>query len=164
MFNISEATEADIPVLFELAERTWWPAYEKILTAGQIRFMLNTIYSRETILHEMKCGTQVFLLLKEEDVPRAFASFGPRAEDDPVFKLHKLYVLPDQQGKGYGKALIDDIRNRLLRKNFHVLDLNVNRNNPARFYYEKTGFRIIREEDIPIGPYWMNDYVMRLEF
>jgi ribosomal protein S18 acetylase RimI-like enzyme len=46
----------------------------------------------------------------------------------------------------------------------HVLDLNVNRNNQAKHFYEKIGFNVIREEDIPIGPYWMNDYVMRIEF
>jgi ribosomal protein S18 acetylase RimI-like enzyme len=40
--------------------------------------------------------------------------------------------------------------------------LNVNRNNEAKEFYKKLGFKIIREEDIPIGQYWMNDYVMRL--
>jgi ribosomal protein S18 acetylase RimI-like enzyme len=42
--------------------------------------------------------------------------------------------------------------------------LNVNRYNPAKDFYEKLGFKIILEEDIPIGQYWMNDYVMRLTF
>jgi hypothetical protein len=37
----------------------------------------------------------------------------------------------------------------------------VNRYNNAKSFYEKMGFAIVREEDIPIGPYWMNDYVMR---
>lgn len=41
------------------------------------------------------------------------------------------------------------------------LDLNVNRYNKARFFYEKVGFVIIKEEDIPMGEYWMNDFVMR---
>ena len=84
-------------------------------------------------------------------------------DDTPgVAKLHKLYVLPEHHGSGYGMALIDDIRNRLLKSGIYILDLNVNRYNPARGFYEKAGFRVLREEDVPIGPYWMNDFVMRL--
>ena len=45
-----------------------------------------------------------------------------------------------------------------------ALDLNVNQLNKAAFFYEKAGFRMIREEEVPIGPYWMTDFVMRLEF
>ena len=45
----------------------------------------------------------------------------------------------------------------------NAADLNVNRHNPALAFYERLGFQQHREEDIPIGPYWMNDYVMRKE-
>ena len=45
------------------------------------------------------------------------------------------------------------------------LQLNVNRHNKALHFYEKQGFKIIREEDIDIGEgYFMNDYVMELKF
>ena len=43
-----------------------------------------------------------------------------------------------------------------------MLDLNVNRHNQAQEFYKKLGFKIIREEDVPVGQYFMNDYVMRL--
>jgi ribosomal protein S18 acetylase RimI-like enzyme len=65
---------------------------------------------------------------------------------------------------GFGRALIVDVVDRLRQRDLHMLDLNVNRFNPALHFYKKIGFRVIREEDVPIGPYWMNDYVMRLEF
>jgi ribosomal protein S18 acetylase RimI-like enzyme len=93
-----------------------------------------------------------------------FAAFGPRPENQNIFKLHKLYVLPTAHGKGYGKSLIDEIKRRMLEKKITTLDLNVNRYNPARFFYEKLGFRILREEDVPVGPYFMNDFVMRIDW
>ena len=41
------------------------------------------------------------------------------------------------------------------------LQLNVNRNNKAKEFYERQGFAVIKEEDIDIGNgYLMNDYVM----
>ncbi|RZK15387.1 MAG: GNAT family N-acetyltransferase, partial [Hymenobacter sp.] len=42
-----------------------------------------------------------------------------------------------------------------------TLELNVNRHNPALAFYERQGFAQHREEDIAIGPYWMNDFVLR---
>lgn len=164
MFNISVATEKDIPAIIDLASKTWWHAYSGILSVDQIEYMLSTLYAKEAITREMNTGTQTFLLLTEDNVNQAFASYGKRPEDVSVHKLHKLYVLPRQQGKGYGKALILDVRDRLLRDDFHILELNVNRDNPAQHFYKKLGFTVLRREDIPIGPYWMNDYVMRLEF
>ena len=164
MFTISQATENDIPTIREMAEQTWWPAYADILTPAQTRYMLDAIYGTETIRKEMSSGRQLFLLLADEQGPQAFASYGRRPDSPEVFKLHKLYVLPAAQGKGYGLALIADIKRRLLDEGIHVLDLNVNRFNRARGFYERTGFRVLREEDVPIGPFWMNDYVMRTEF
>lgn len=164
MFNILKATEKDIPAIREIAERTWWPAYAPILTTDQIDYMLRTIYASESLKNDMAAGSETFLLLTDEEGAQAFASYGRRGAEPKVYKLHKLYVVPEKQEKGYGKALIDEIKRRLQPEDIHALDLNVNRMNTARVFYEKKGFRIIREEDIPIGPYWMNDYVMRLEF
>lgn len=163
MFSVSEASERDISPIRDIAEKTWWPSYSSILSADQIRYMLDVIYAEETIRRQMVEGTQTYLVLRDEHGPQGFASYGRRADTPGVAKLHKLYVLPQRHGKGYGLALIDDIRNRLLKSGIYILDLNVNRHNPARGFYENAGFRVLREEDVPIGPYWMNDFVMRLE-
>ncbi len=78
-----------------------------------------------------------------------------------TYKLHKIYVLPSQQGKGSGKFIIDQLTNAMKIKGASALQLNVNRNNPAKSFYEKIGFAVIKEEDIDIGSgYFMNDYVM----
>jgi len=112
----------------------------------------------------MQDGSQQFILLKNESGCQAFASYGPRSENPDIFKLHKIYVLPENHGKGYGARLIEEIKKRLIKQNIRILDLNVNRYNDAKNFYEKIGFMVIGEEDVPIGPYWMNDFVMRLTF
>ena len=164
MFRITEATETDIPRIQRIAHTTWWPTYSGFVSEDQIRFMLQTIYSTETIKSEMAAGTQTFLLLTDNAGASAFASYGKRPDDPTVSKLHKLYVLPTAHGKGYGRALIQHVKNKLLQENIHTLDVNVNRHNPARHFYEKNGFKLVREEDIPIGNYWMNDFVLRIRF
>lgn len=163
MFKIAEASPADIPTIIDIAEKTWWPAYSKILPAEQIRYMLDAIYSPVLLEQQMTNQGQTYLLLTSDDQAEAFTAYGPRAEDASVYKIHKIYVLPRNQKKGYGQALIESIKGRAFERGIRVIDLNVNRFNPARNFYEKLGFVIIREEDVPVGPYWMNDYVMRLK-
>jgi ribosomal protein S18 acetylase RimI-like enzyme len=163
MYSIRQATINDLVTIRQIAEDTWWATYTAILEKEQISFMLNEIYSVEKISSQLKNNTQTYLLLTEDDKPVAFAAYSPREEDPEIYKLHKLYCLPETQGKGYGKILINEVANKTMEAGKHTLDLNVNRHNKAKSFYEKMGFRIAYEEDIPIGNYWMNDYVMRKE-
>ena len=60
-----------------------------------------------------------------------------------------------------GKFVLNHIQNDILTKGAKTLQLNVNRNNIAKTFYEKLGFKVIRTEDIDIGNgYFMNDYIM----
>lgn len=163
MYSIRQATIDDTPIIIDLAEKVWWPNYSPILEKEQIVFMLGEIYSFEKISSQLKNGSQSYLILEEEGKPVAFAAYSPRDEDPEIYKLHKLYCLPETQGKGYGKILINAVAQKTLEAGKNTLDLNVNRYNKAKDFYEKMGFSVAYEEDIPIGPYWMNDYVMRKE-
>jgi ribosomal protein S18 acetylase RimI-like enzyme len=164
MYTIKTATLEDIPAIQSIAEKTWWPTYSELLSADQIAYMLDKIYSGEALAYVIKEKSQEFILLSDVEGPQGFAAFGPRKENPIVFKLHKLYVSPENHGKGYGRILIEEIKSRLTDLGISTLDLNVKRDNPAKTFYEKIGFSIIGEEDIPLGPYVLNDYVMRLEF
>jgi diamine N-acetyltransferase len=163
MYSIRQATLNDLETIRQIAEITWWATYSPILEKEQISFMLGEIYSVEKIGSQLKNNAQTYLLLTEDDKPLAFAAYSPRDEYPEIYKLHKLYCLPETQGKGYGKILIDEVAQKTLEAGKLTLDLNVNRYNKAKSFYEKMGFKIVYEEDIPIGPYWMNDYVMRKE-
>lgn len=165
MIQIISATTAHIRAIRDIAERSWWPAYSQILKAEQIRYMLDTLYAEENIRGQISSGSQQYLLLLEEGGPQGqalgFATYGAREGKPEVYKLHKLYCLPETQGKGYGRHLIEAVTEKCREAGAQLLELNVNRYNKARSFYEKMGFEIAYEENIPIGPYWMNDYVMR---
>ena len=161
MYLIREATVSDVKTIQEIADKTWWVAYAPILAREQIAFMLNELYSTERLTSQIKLKTQTYLLLVEDEIPVAFASYSPREEEPEVYKLHKLYCLPSTQGKGFGKILINEVISKTLEAGKLTLDLNVNQHNKAKAFYEKMGFRVVFAEDIPIGDYWMNDYVMR---
>nr|WP_294795515.1 GNAT family N-acetyltransferase [uncultured Mucilaginibacter sp.] len=158
---IRVATVEDVETIRQLAEAIWWPAYGPILSPEQLVFMLAEIYSTDKITEQIINGEQTYLLLIEDDKPVALAAYSPREENPDIYKLHKLYCLSSTQGKGYGKLLVDKVCADVLTAGKNILELNVNRYNPAKTFYEKLGFAVIYKEDIAIGPYWMNDYVMR---
>ena len=122
--------------------------------------MLDLMYGESSLREQME-KDHSFLILSDHNEPQGFASY---SEIEPsLWKLHKLYVLPSYQGKGGGRSLIDFILNDVKSKGGKALQLNVNRNNKAKDFYERLGFRVIRSEDIDIGNgYFMNDYIMEL--
>jgi GNAT superfamily N-acetyltransferase len=161
--TIRAATLADIPLIIELAEATWEPTYRFIISKEQIDYMYRVIYTPASLHRQMTADQHVFLLLHQEEQPVGYASFSRQPGQEPVFKLQKIYVLPSHQGLGLGQQLVAAVEAAVRRAGGSALELNVNRHNPALSFYEHLGFQRHREEDIPIGPFWMNDYVMRKE-
>lgn len=158
--TIREATTADIHQIKQLAEATWEPTYRSILTQEQIAYMFHVIYTEEALAQQMAQG-QTFLLLHEGTEALGFAAFSVKDEAPGIFKLNKIYLLPQTQGKGYGRLLLQAVEKAVQQRGATTLDLNVNRYNKAKDFYERCGYQVHQQEDIPIGPYWMNDYVMR---
>ncbi len=106
-----------------------------------------------------------FIIVSDNDIPVGFASYSPKEKNSSVFRLHKIYVLPEQQGKGTGKIPLEYVINSVKEMGATSLELNVNRFNKARYFYEKQGFVVTGEQDIDIGgSFFMNDYLMELYF
>ncbi|MEO5685469.1 MAG: GNAT family N-acetyltransferase [Chitinophagaceae bacterium] len=158
--TIRPAGAEDILTIGVLANQIWPDTYGHILSAVQLQYMLQLIYSPASLTKQMSELHHQFLMLELEKLPVGFASFSATAEPG-VYKLQKIYVRTDIQGKGLGKALIDAVIASIKPLQATALRLNVNRHNKAISFYEKFGFAIIGEEDIDIGNgYFMNDYVM----
>lgn len=161
MNQIREATAEDARLIQSMAEEIWYPTYLPILSREQIRYMLDNIYDLQTITAQIIEKAQTYLLLYHREQPVGFCAFSPRPENPDVYKLHKLYCLVSTKGKGFGKTLLQEVERRIKATGKNVLELNVNKFNPAKGFYERMGFEVVYEEDIPIGEYWMNDFVMR---
>ncbi len=158
--EIRKAVLADIPVISQLAEEIWWPTYRDFISEEQISFMLQDMYSAASLEQQLADGV-TFLLALREDTAVGFAGFSRTDEAERVFKLHKLYVLPSEQGKGTGKALVDEVSRLAKADGGRILELNVNRGNKAQHFYKKIGFDIHQTLDIPYHQFVLTDYVMR---
>jgi GNAT superfamily N-acetyltransferase len=155
---IRPASFSDIVFIRGIVDKTWPATYTTILGKQQVDYMIEQLYNPELLEAQMRDHHYYFLALRDYQ-PVGFASVS-RVEDN-IFKLQKIYVLPSEQKTGTGKALMATVETVSKSMGATRLQLNVNRKNIARSFYEKKGFTIIKEEDIDIGQgYFMNDYVM----
>jgi diamine N-acetyltransferase len=160
MIRISKVTVADLKTITEIAHKTWPLTYGEILSPAQLTYMLDAFYSDAALRTNIENGHE-FLLAEEADTALGFTSFEHQYQNTASTKIHKIYILPETQGKGIGKLLIDAIEQLAVTNESKSLLLNVNRFNKALTFYQKLGFKIIEEIDIELEfGYLMEDYVM----
>ena len=159
MFEIKKASTADIDLIRELTFKVWPQTYAAIISKEQIDFMLEMMYSVASLTKQMTEEGCQFEIIYENDIAVGFASFSEI--ENRIWKLHKIYILSNQQGKGTGRFLLDYILNFIRENGATALRLQVNRHNKAKEFYEKLGFAVIEVADFEIGNgFFMNDYVM----
>ena len=162
MITIVAGTPKDFEIIRAIAYQTWPATYGKILSKAQLDYMLAKFYSEESLNINLAQQNHHFLLVKENEITVGFASYEHHYHQKSVTRIHKIYILPQTQGKGFGKILMDHIEQLALQNNNNYLSLNVNRFNKALRFYQKIGFEIIAEEDIALDfGYLMEDYVLQ---
>lgn len=161
MIVIQRNTDENFTSIRAIANEVWPIAYASILSQEQFDYMMEMMYSVPSLQHQSNEKGHRFVLATENEIPVGFASYEFNYNKKPKTKIHKIYILSNQQGKGIGKTLIDFISNEAKARHQKGLILNVNKNNIAIRFYERIGFEISLEEVIDIGNgYVMDDYVM----
>lgn len=164
MILISKATEKDFEKIREIAYRTWPVVYGEILSRAQLDYMLTTFYSDEALRKNLWHKKHHFIMAVEGDNALGFASYEYHYSGKNTTHLHKIYVLPEVQGKGVGKLLMEAVLDVAKRNHSDILSLNVNRFNKVITFYQKIGFEIVAEVNIELDHgYLMEDYVMELK-
>ncbi len=160
--TIARATVSDIPAIRMIAHATWPVSYYPgILTAEQLMYMLDLLYSEAALTEAMERKRQQFFLLEQNDMFTGFSGLTHHHGGGSTTHLNKLYVRPSVQGTGAGKLLLKHAMRTSAEAGDTALELNVNKRNKALAFYEHMGFKILREEVIDIGSgYVMDDYVM----
>ncbi len=161
MIEIIQATEKDFETIKFIAENTWFDTFGDILSNSQINYMLSMMYNLDSLKNQTEKLNHIFLLARENENNYGYLSYELDYQKIGKTKIHKIYILPQTQGKGIGKILIDEITEIALSNQQNILCLNVNRFNKAIGFYEKIGFKTIGQENIDIGDgFLMEDFIM----
>lgn len=182
--EIRKAREIDIPSIQAIARTTWQDTYRGVIPEESQKRVLDGAYSVESLTRSIKRpgallvaeATVAETTVAETAIAEAtvaggstrvvgFADVGPFQSG---LMLYRLYVLPDYQGRGIGRQLLEQAIDTaaaavfgLGRAAFHdgsgaagphpvdeiVVSAHVERDNPkARAFYLKMGF-IEQEEE-----------------
>ena len=169
MIRITQATESDIHVIKSMADVVFRNTYSSILTAEQVEYMMEWMYSDKS-LEKQFSDLHSFFIAWYNGIPVGYMSIQKESitEDNiTVYHLHKLYVMPEWQGRGVGELLFKKACEYATHNKNSAkarIELNVNRYNKAVGFYLRMGMKIACEGDFPIGEgFYMNDYIMSLK-
>ena len=159
---IERLAKNELELIRSMAHEIWPICFKDMISQEQIKYMLEWMYNLNHLEENFVKG-HVFIVLREQEENIGFASFEIRNEKSCI-RLHKLYVNPKQHHKGSGRKLLEYIYGVGREYKLNVLDLFVNRTNPAVNFYQKIGYEIIESIDLDIGNgYFMNDYRMKIK-
>jgi len=157
-----QATTRDCALVRSLAAEVWAPTYAALMSAEQLDYMFEMMYSAENLARAMTEGGQTFLIFSDGGADIGYVAFETRPNHD--FYLQKIYLLPRMQGTGAGRAMLEGLLGHLraLDPEARRLGLNVNRRNvKAVCFYIRRGFEVTSRRDKDIGRgYFMTDYIM----
>ena len=155
--------------IHDMAEIVFRETYRNILSAEQIDYMMDWMYSPSSLKRQMEEG-HAYYIAWSDDRACAYVSIQREGLSDDgyeLFHLQKIYILPSHQGCGLGRQLFDTAVSHARSESKGMkarIELNVNRKNPAVGFYKNLGMEICREGDFHIGEgYYMNDYIMGID-
>ena len=162
--EIRKAQRHELNILEKLARAIWPSTYSDIISTAQIEFMLSWMYSEQTLQSQFDQGHE-FYVLSEQNSDLGFLALEwistSTDNKQQQLKINKLYILGQQQNKGFGKTLIQKAIQRASETNVSEIILQVNKANKAKDFYAHLGFQIKEEAIFDIGNgFVMDDYIM----
>lgn len=167
--SIERVAEVDLPRIRDLAERIWRTSYAGLLSVEQIEYMLGWMYSIERLAQDLRSGV-AFDWPVIDGKPVGFMATSIEADGPavaagstgPALQLHKLYVLPEWQGRGIGSRLLEHAVQAAMTASCRCVRLRVNKgNHRAIACYRRNGF--VQEASVVTdigGGHVMDDYIM----
>jgi ribosomal protein S18 acetylase RimI-like enzyme len=150
--TIRPGKSTDARAIARLDIETWRATYAGVLSTGYLVGMSprrREIGWRMAIMREPR---DVRVAVDMCGMLRGFGSCGPsRSERHYPGEVFTLYVAPDWQDRGIGRRLLIALFRRLAASGLDAAILWVLRDNPARFFYERLGGRLVSHKPIPVG-------------
>ena len=161
MIEILPADEEHLSGLAALAGVIWRQHYPGIISHEQIEYMLGKMYALDKLRGEIRSQGICFYRLIVDGQMAGFASIGP-LDMPTIWKLHKLYLLPELHGRELGTLLLNHCEAEACRFGARRLQLAVNKRNLRPIAaYKRNGFIVVKSVVTDFGSgFVMDDFIM----
>ena len=156
-------TPESLQIVRNIADDIWPKTYRGIVPDAQIPYMMEMMYAPAVMEKELANG-YAFSVLEINGQPVGFSSWSSYPKYPTEAKLHKLYLLGEYHGKGWGQVMLKYVMDEARKAGFQKLRLNVNKANlPALKAYKRAGFVITEALVTDIGDGFVrDDYIMKI--
>jgi ribosomal protein S18 acetylase RimI-like enzyme len=155
-YTIRPALPVDAPGIAAVARVTWDATYAHSISAHNRRQFLDRAYSPEAVRATIERESDWFYVATRGRQVVGFAQYLRRFDGEG--ELVRIYVHPDHQRRGIGRAFLKSGLAALAEAGIGQCYVSVEMDNrPARAFYERFGFRLRREYGRFLG-----DQIIRL--
>jgi ribosomal protein S18 acetylase RimI-like enzyme len=134
---IRRATSDDLEALRVLLRETWHATYDEFYGPEEVERLTAGWHSIKAMEQRLRRPEGSFLVAERQGLVVGMA-FAAEEEPNTLF-LHQLYVLPDEQRRGVGTALLSALPEAFPNADRMRLDVEVANRNAVQFY-ERRGF------------------------
>ena len=143
--DIRSAEQRDLSAIRAVLVATWHATYDEIMGGDEVTAITDRWHSIENLKGELEQATdraseRAFLVAECDNLIVATASASLSVNECLV--LHRLYVLPEQQGKRVGELLLRDVIRRFPEASRIRLEVEP-QNARAIAFYRKHGLRVV---------------------
>ncbi len=156
--NFVPISPTDTDELLALSQKIWLPTFAPFFTQEELGSIYGDMYKREKVEASILDPTYYMFFIDSDQR----IGYGAIQQESDVMWLDKIYIDPENQGKGFGKKCLEWVEGRARSKNCRSIKLRVNRRNKGAIgFYDKQEFQIVESIDFD-GPngYIYDDYIM----
>lgn len=157
--EIIKAKPEHFQAMEEVIRQVWRPTFLHRIDYTQLKYMEENMYTTEAFLQQAEEEGHQFLVAVENQQVLGFISY---LEKGNHYRIPKLYLSPKYHGRGIGSKLIDAVKQLTVQAGKEFIELNINRYNRSLYFYRRYGFYIHASEDVQLGDFLLNDYILRL--
>ena len=153
MIDIRIADKNDISVIADIINETWKVTYKDIVSEKDIIKYTDKTNREDQISDFLNKGELEYLIASHNSSDCGVISYKKYDKDDydDCAYIMQLYILPDFQKIGIGKALMAYVTDTIKEKGYKRIILNtLEKNSNARAFYEKLGYEYIGAELSPL--------------
>jgi diamine N-acetyltransferase len=143
--------EDDLDSIRRITWETWNATYSSFIPERDLKAYFNRHYTREelaTLWHDQHFRGYLALV---DGVPAGYAKANYSVDENKLY-VQSMYVLPQYQGMGIGRLLLERAEQRARKYDLDRIWLGVMMQNTAALaWYKRIGFQFVEESPFMIG-------------
>jgi len=143
--------EGDLESIRRITWTTWLDAYGSFIPERDLKSYFDSAYTVKELTELHRSPHFRGLLAEVEGRPTGYAKVRYAPEEQRCY-VSSLYVLPEFQGKGVGRRLMEEAERHALAFGVKEIWLGVMvQNTPALEWYQRNGFVFVEEQPFTMG-------------